>query len=86
MGIEERINTIEERNRKVEGDKAWEVSTARRIFIVILTFLLAWLWLWLIGEGRSYFKALVPAVGYWLSTVSLNIVKNHWLKKNQRII
>ena len=31
--LEKRINDIEKRNRRVEGDKAWETSTLRKILI-----------------------------------------------------
>lgn len=37
--LEERINKIEERNARVEGDKAWETSNLRKILIIILTYI-----------------------------------------------
>ena len=36
--MEERIEKIEERNKRVELDKAWETSWVRRIGIMILTY------------------------------------------------
>ena len=36
--IEKRINDIENRNKRVEGDKAWETSTLRKVLILILLF------------------------------------------------
>jgi hypothetical protein len=35
--LEKRISNIEERNKRVEGDKAWETSTLRKILIIVLT-------------------------------------------------
>ena len=35
--LEKRIEKIEERNRKVELDKKWETSWARRIIILVLS-------------------------------------------------
>ena len=37
--LEKRIKKIESRNRKVESDKAWELSYTRRALIVIFTYL-----------------------------------------------
>jgi hypothetical protein len=39
------IQRIKERNRKVEMDKAWEVSWTRRIFILAMTYIVASVWL-----------------------------------------
>ena len=39
MTLEERVSKIEERNSKVEMDKAWEGSWTRKILIAIFTYL-----------------------------------------------
>lgn len=36
MNIETEIQKIQERNQKVEKDKAWEISWTRRILISVL--------------------------------------------------
>ena len=36
--LEERVEKIEERNKKVEADKSWETSLARKIIIAIMTY------------------------------------------------
>ena len=36
--LEERINKIEKRNKMVEGDKAWETSTLRKILIILICY------------------------------------------------
>ena len=33
--LEKRINDIEKRNKRVEGDKAWETCILRKILIII---------------------------------------------------
>ena len=43
--LEKRVSNIEERNKRVEGDKAWETSTLRKILIIILTYIFAVLYL-----------------------------------------
>ncbi len=76
------LEQIEERNRRVEADKAWETSKTRRIFIATITYTIATLFMWRIGVSDPMINALVPTGGYLLSTLSLSVVKSWWLKKN----
>ena len=39
MNLEEEIKKIQERNKRVELDKAWETSWTRKICICILTYI-----------------------------------------------
>lgn len=77
--IKKEIEAIKKRNRSVEIDKAWEKSWTRRIFIAILTYLIALWWMRTIGESLIFLKACIPTGGYLLSTLSLPFVKNIWL-------
>ena len=79
--IENKIKQIEERNKRVEGDKAWETSNLRKILIIIFTYIFAVLYLKIADTTNPYFGAVVPCVGFFLSTQSINIVKKWWLKK-----
>lgn len=81
--LEQELEKIKERNKKVETDKAWERSWTRRIVIAILTYLIALVWLMMISEPYAGWKAFVPVVGYVLSTLSLPFIKNLWVK-NQK--
>lgn len=83
MTLEERVETIEQRNKNVETDKGWETSWLRRGFIALITYLIAALFLWLIGVENYCLGALVPTGGYILSTLSLPFLKKLWLKKNK---
>lgn len=78
--IQKELEAIKERNKKVELDKAWETSWTRRLFIAFGTYVVAIFWLMMIGESLPWFKALWPAVGYVLSTLSLPVVKRWWGK------
>jgi preprotein translocase subunit SecF len=78
--IEERLNKIEERNKRVELDKAWETSFARILSISIITYLVAFFVLFSMGVSRSYLSALIPVIGFILSTQSIPIVKKYWIK------
>jgi hypothetical protein len=84
MNLEQEILEIKERNKRVESDKAWEVSFVRRGFISVVTYVFAAWWLYIISETNFYFKALVPVIGYLLSTWSLPIIKTKWLKNKTR--
>jgi len=85
MDYNKEIETIQERNRRVELDKAWETSWTRRLFIAIVTYIIAGVWLVIIHDTYPFLKAFVPSVGYILSTLSLNIVKKWWASKFNKI-
>ena len=84
MEIQEQLNQINERNKRVELDKSWEVSFTRRLFISLVTYIVASIWLWNINEPNFLLKAIVPTAGYILSTLSIPQLKKIWINK-QRI-
>jgi len=79
--LEEKINSIEKRNKRVEGDKAWETSTLRKGLILVLTYIFATLYLKVADTTNPFLGAVVPTVGFLLSTQTLNIIKKSWLEK-----
>lgn len=83
--MEERIKKIEERNKRVEEDKAWETSWIRRCCIAILTYIVVVLYTYTISKINNIFlSSLVPVIGFLLSTVSLNGIRKIWSKKYNR--
>lgn len=78
--LESRVAEIEKRNNKVEIDKAWETSWTRRLSIGVLTYVVVAGYLIVINNDAPFVNALVPAVGFILSTLVLNSVKNIWQK------
>lgn len=78
--VEEALQTIHERNARVEAQKAWEQSISRIAFIVVLTYVLATLILGLIGNENPFLNALVPTAGYYLSMQSIPFVKRKWIE------
>lgn len=84
MDIEERIQRIEERNARVESDKAWETSWFRILTIAGMTYIVAVVLLARMGVDRVWFSACVPAAGYILSTQSLPMLKRWWVKRHAR--
>lgn len=75
------LDTIAQRNARVEADKAWETSLTRKLFIAAITYTVVAFYLPFLGVERSYLHALVPTCGYLLSTLSLPLVKQWWLEK-----
>jgi len=81
--LETDIERLKERNARVELDKSWETSWTRRIFISIITYVVAIIWLYLIKENGVYFKAVVPTVGYLLSTMTIPQLKKFWINSRK---
>lgn len=75
------LSAIKERNQRVAADKAWERSWTRRLFIAAVTYVIAGLWLGIIDAKNQWLNALVPTLGYLLSTLTLPSVKKWWLKR-----
>lgn len=83
MNYEREIEKILARNRKVELEKAWEVSTVRRATIAIMTYIVAACMMVATGAERPFFAAAMPAIGYLLSTLALNSIRVLWERKHQ---
>ena len=78
--LEERISQIEARNQRVEQDKAWETSPIRRLFIALFTYAVMVLVMNSIGVSDPFVSAVIPTLGFILSTLSLSFIKNYWIK------
>jgi preprotein translocase subunit SecF len=78
--LEEETEKIKERNRRVETDKAWETSTTRKIIIVIATYFVISLFLFVAKIERPFINALIPTFAFILSTLSLSFFKKLWLR------
>ncbi len=77
--LEVRVRKIEERNTGVECDKGWETSMSRKVLIVVFTYLAIALYLKYIVGIDPWINAIVPAVGFLLSTLSLPFFKSLWV-------
>ncbi len=78
--IEEEIVLIKERNIRVETDKSWETSIFRIVSITAITYVIAGTVLYVTGNEYPLRNALIPALGYFLSTQSLPFLKTKWVK------
>jgi len=78
---EERLFEIEERNQRVEMDKAWETSWTRRLIIMALTYGIVAVFLSRVHPENMWLDAIIPCCGYLLSTLSLPALKKAWVNR-----
>lgn len=82
--IEVRLQVIEARNARVDADKKWETSLFRRFCIALLTYICVVPLLFQLGTPIPFANALVPVSGYLLSTPTLRVIKQWWLKNHKK--
>ena len=78
--LEKRIEKIEQRNKAVEINKAWEASKTRKFFVSLFTYLSISLYFTVIGVDKPFVNAVVPTIGFLLSTLSLPFIRRFWEK------
>ena len=84
ISLQSQIQSILSRNARVEADKAWETSGARKIVVALLTYIVIVLFFLAGGFPRPWVNALVPTLGFLLSTLTVDLAKSWWLKKVYR--
>jgi len=82
--LEKELDLIKRRNQKVELEKAWEVSLVRKVAILVLTYLIASLVMYLIEVERFWLNAIIPTLGYFLSTLSVSFLKEKWINTQSK--
>lgn len=79
--LEAEIDEIEKRNKRVELDKAWETSTARKIIIAGLTYLTIVIVMISFKVADPWINAILATIGFFLSSSTLPIFKSMWLER-----
>ena len=82
--LNKEIRSIKARNARVEADKAWETSWTRRGIIFAATYIIIAVFLSSISAPNPFVNALIPAIGYVLSTLTFPFIKNLWAKRFYR--
>ncbi len=85
--LENEIENIKQRNKRVELDKKWETSLTRKLCICILTYIVVIIYSYMVRNYDNIFlSSLVPVIGFTLSTLSLRYIRKIWEKntKNDR--
>ena len=60
--IQQQVNEIKSRNKRVEADKARETSRARKIIIAILTYVVIVIFLYTTKFPRPRINAIIPTL------------------------
>ncbi len=79
--LKKEVAEIRERNARVEADKAWETSLFRKVLVAVLAYAGIVLFFIFAGLSEPFVNAIVPTVGFVLSTLSVPIFKKIWLKR-----
>jgi len=74
------VNIIKDRNNRVEIDKKWETSLTRKFLLIVFTYLSIGIYLKVIDIPNPWMNAIVPALAFLLSTLTLPFFKNLWQK------
>lgn len=77
------IEQLKVRNKRVELDKAWETSYIRRGLLIVFTYLSIGLYMYFIGVSNPWLNAVIPSIGFLLSTLTLPFFKEYWLKRKK---
>lgn len=78
--LEDEIEKIKDRNKRVEAGKAWETSWTRKILVSVFTYFVVAFFFLFAGVSDPFINAIVPALAFILSTASLPFFKNFWQK------
>lgn len=79
--LQKDVEAIKLRNNRVEKEKAWETSWVRRISVIVVTYLVMSLIFSVILVDRPFINAIIPTMGYFLSTFSIGLLKDWWMKR-----
>ena len=82
--IKKDIEEIKARNARVDLNKAWETSFARKILITILTYIVIVLFFFFAELPKPFLSAIVPTIGFVLSTASIPFFKRLWMKNQKK--
>jgi hypothetical protein len=78
--LRQEISKLNARNKRVEANKAWETSLTRKVILMLITYLVVGLTLTTIHNDAPWVNAIIPTLGFFLSTLSLPYLKDLWRK------
>lgn len=82
--LEQEIEKIKARNKRVEADKAWETSFTRKLLIAVLTYFVIVVFFFFAGLQNPFVNAIVPTAAFVISTLSLPFIKNIWIERSHK--
>lgn len=78
------IEKIKVRNERVEADKAWETSWARKMIIAIFTYFVMVVFFYFAKLPRPFMNAIVPSIAFIISTLTISVFKQMWIKNKYK--
>ena len=82
--LQQKVDSILERNARVEADKAWETSWTRRGIVTVLTYAVIVSFMFNIRDPNPFLNALVPTFAYVVAASALPFAKKWWLGRVYR--
>ncbi len=78
--IKEQLDQIKQRNKRVELDKAWELSWTRKFIVAFLTYVVVVCFFVFAELPDPFVNSIVPALAFIISNLSMSVFKSLWLK------
>ncbi len=77
--LQEQIDEINTRNKRVEIDKAWETSLTRKVMVIVLTYLVVMVLFLVMTLPNPFVNAIIPSAAFVISNLSIPVVKKWWI-------
>ncbi len=78
--LQQEVEKIKQRNQRVELDKAWETSLARKIILLILTYLVVVIFFLITHLPDPFANAAITSLTFIISSLTIPLFKKWWLK------
>jgi hypothetical protein len=78
--IEKEIDALQQRNFEKDRGKDFETSYTRVFFLMFVTYWTLFAYMYIIGTNQPFLDAIVPTLGFNISTWSLPLVKEWWIQ------
>lgn len=78
--LKKELEQIHQRNKRVELDKAWELSWTRKLIVAFLTYIVIVIFFVFAALPSPFVNSIVPALAFVISSSSLSLFKRLWLR------
>lgn len=78
--LKKEVAQIHERNKRVELDKAWELSWTRKFIVAFLTYVVVVCFFVFAQLPDPFVNSIVPALAFIISNLALPLFKKIWLR------
>lgn len=78
--VKSELSQIRSRNRRVELDKAWEMSWTRKLIVAVLTYFVVVVFFVFAELPDPFVNSIVPALAFVVSGSALPLFKKIWMR------